>query len=203
MKLLVAATAIAAASLAHLALAMTQCKCESVDAVGEGNSSCSAAESNRKCTIDFNQFGQDAQQRAYSVIRQVEPMFSPHLSHRPVEASDVLTRDTRSAKELADTVVLYMAVAVTAQSGNRPSLSYDNGDLRALVALASDKKELFESVFRNESRLFGGRGVGTHSFNTRYTYSPGCMDIQLPRGLRVMFKTNWSRAAEMPRCEPS
>jgi hypothetical protein len=48
--------------------ARIQCTCQSVNAVGEGNSSCSTAESNGKCTVDFNQFPNFALERAANAL---------------------------------------------------------------------------------------------------------------------------------------
>lgn len=199
MKLVFALAVAMVASVAAPAYSRTQCTCKSVNAVGEGNSSCSTAESNNKCTVDFNQYPPVVQRRAADALRNADPSFSTNIIDRNVDASFALP-ETRDAQQLADTIILYMTVAVTTQTDGKAALVYDASDLRALISFAKDKRDLFDSLFRKPSR-FGRSEQGNHSSGIHFTQAPGCMDVQLPRGLRVMFKAAWSPAAERPRCE--
>ena len=179
--------------------ARTQCTCQSVNAVGEGNSSCSTAESNGKCTVDFNQFPPVVLNRAADVLHSADQTFSANIIDRNRDASFVLL-ETRDAQQLAETIVLYMAVAVTMQTSGKPVLAYESSDLRDLIAFAKEKRELFDSLFRKPTG-YGRSESGTHGSGISFTQAPGCMDVMLPRGLRVMFKASWSPAAVNPRCE--
>jgi hypothetical protein len=179
--------------------ARTQCTCQTVNAVGEGNSSCSTAESNGKCTVDFNPFPAPVLTRAAAVLSSVDSSFSVSFTDANRDASFLLNQ-TRNAKQLAETVVLYMAAAATMQTDGNPALSYESSDLSALIAFAKSAPDLFESVFRKESQ-YGRSESGTHRSIASYTVAPGCMDIVLPRGLRVMFKAMWSPVAANHRCE--
>ena len=179
--------------------ARTQCTCQSVNAVGEGNSSCSTAESNGKCTVDFNQFPPVVLNRAADELHSADRTFSANIIDLNRDASFVL-RETRDAQQLANTIVLYMAVAVTMQSGGKPVLDYESSDLQALIAFAKEKRNLFVSLFRMPTER-GHSESGTYRSGISFTQAPGCMDIMLPGGLRVMFKARWSPAAVYPRCE--
>lgn len=181
------------------AFARTQCTCKSVNAVGEGNSSCSTAESNGKCTVDFNQFPPQVLQRAGDLLRRAEPSFSPATLDQNLDASFVL-KGTRDAQHLADTIVLYMTIAVSTQVNGRPVLSYETSDLRSLLAFAKEQRELLDTIFRKPTNS-GRSDTRTFSSGGRFVYAPGCLDVQLPMGLQVMFKAAWSPAAERPRCE--
>lgn len=70
--------AVLVCSLSHwfiTAHADVKCKCNRVEAVGEGNSSCTTAESGGKCTIDFNQFAVQAQDRAGATLTRIAGRF--------------------------------------------------------------------------------------------------------------------------------
>lgn len=193
--LLLVATSVA---LSMGASARTQCKCESVNAVGEGNSSCSAAESKGACTIDFNQFGEPALQRAYAALKAFDPQYRPRVVDEPRGAVEAL-RAISDEKQLSDTIVLYMTVAVTAQVAGKPALAVEADDLKTLVAMANENKGLLYRIFGSQGA--DSRAQTSQSMGARLTYAAGCLDVQLPRGLRVMFKTSWSPVAPAPRCQ--
>lgn len=185
------------------AYATQQCACATIDAIGDGNSSCSTAEYNRRCTISFNQFDFESQRRSLAALdaasRQSKTPFSkalsPVVSDRREDAGEELQKmpDDR----IAGTIILYMIIPATVQREGRAVLGYDEQDFNSLVSFAVEQEKLFVSVFRGkvEERVQGGA-----SGSITYTYSSGCMDVKLPKGLIVMFKANWSRSAAQPRC---
>lgn len=203
MRLLVGVYGFVLALWAPPTLAKTQCSCPTVDAVGEGNSSCSVAEYKKRCTIDFNQFGQAAEQRAWASLERTKPPgeFKPYFTAPGPGGAGQVMRDlgAKSPDLIAATAVLYMTVPVTAQKDGRQLLDYSEQDLRDLVAFASANGPLFRDVFGRQAGS-AEPTPGTWNDNIKYVRASGCMEVLLPRGLNVMLKMEWSTVAEKPRC---
>jgi len=186
-----------------------QCSCQTIPADGEGNTSCSAAESGGRCTIDFNLFGPESESRAAALLtrygRKDPTLPDPGLS--PVEALRVMS--SRDRQQLVDAVLIYMVVAAGNQSVRAPQ-SVPLDGLRELVkAVGSDQlTESIDKAFNLEalnqwSRVTNEelrRGTIPVQNIGRAFISPGCVEFTTSGGLWMMFKANWSAARVLPTC---
>src|SRR5712664_547457 len=102
------------------AQAKVQCSCHTVSADGEGNTSCSVAESRGRCTIDYNLFGPASEKRAADLLTQhgVAKIKLPDLNLSPDESLQMLS--SKGGEELQDALLIYIAVATGDQRSRRP-----------------------------------------------------------------------------------
>lgn len=117
--------------------ARVRCKCPSIEAEGEGNSSCSAHESGGFCTIDFNEFPRALEQASAEIWRssysnfQWKPTtdsFQPFF--RIDKYLEFLESSADTPKDFTGTVLVNLLVAaVKAQAVE----VFDDDDLRMVV----------------------------------------------------------------------
>jgi len=191
------------------ASAQVRCSCPKIPADGEGNTSCSAAESGGRCTVDFNLFGRDSERRAADLLskygrREATPP-DPRLS--AVDALKALS--SRDRQQLVDAVCVYMVVAAGNQSARVPQ-SVPLDGLRELVdAVSSDELIMsIEAAFNLEALNHWSKVTdeelrrGTIPVHTvgRAIVSPGCIEFTTRGSLWMMFKANWSAARLAPSC---
>src|ERR1700757_1644699 len=117
-----------------------QCSCKTVSADGEGNTSCSVSESQaqngKHCTIDFNLFGVESENRAADLlIKYAEVQVKkPNAEVGPEQS--LLNLSAKSSEELLDAILVYLTVAV-ADQGAKYEKTLSNADLNSLKELAA------------------------------------------------------------------
>lgn len=195
------ATTLSLCILTAPASAEVKCKCKNLDAVGEGNSSCSVAESGGKCTIDYNQFAPSSYSRARSALSEAGRRRGIDVRtivvDRPVEASMSLL-EFNDERVVAHTVASFMAIPATSLLSNAPRHPNIESDLASLIEFANRNSRLFTEVFRSGS--IRDRTTGNEN-SVAYVVTAGCMELRLPGGLELMFKTPRSPSAAFPRCQ--
>jgi hypothetical protein len=180
------------------ARAVTQCACPKVPASGAGNTSCSASESNGKCTVDFNIFFEREARavallsRAGVQLRVPDPNSSATLG---------LAQLKNEPNQLADAILIYLTVALSAQPNandlnqvvQRIASTVRSGPISARLVTAFDPT--------GGAGLPGADNPSLDNFdvNTRGRIVPGCIEL-FTGDTWVMFKTNWSPYAAAPRC---
>lgn len=187
------------ASVATNAKADVRCKCPSISAEGEGNSSCSANESGGTCTIDFNLFGAREVRASEFLSERLEPNFQPFSDQNTVDS----LRKAEELDILFDQVFMYLNVAAISQGTRNPE-SVPLSEIEDLFSLVSEYRQNIEFAFSQQ--VFGQVISGSLSFSTdtfvdvgEVVISPGCVEI-LHNGQWLMFKTHWALAAEAPGC---
>jgi hypothetical protein len=189
--------------------AETRCACPQIPAIGVGNTSCSAAESGGRCTVDFNLFGPDREGRAAELLAGsgVSGLIRPDPNADAVNG--LLNAASSGPGALRDTVLLYLMVSRADMDATPGAI------IRSIGTSFRENAALGEAI--NESFGRGAIEDYTHtsdaallrSFRMRRielpdlgvaTFSPGCTEIA-GRGLWVMFKAAWAAARLSPRCE--
>jgi hypothetical protein len=180
----------------------TRCKCPSVAAVGEGNSSCSASESNGQCTVDFNVFA-EREDRSIELLRNSNALDG--LDHqffipdKNSNSNDVLRRAGELGQNsMADTILVYSLVALSAQQ-NRESFSRE---VRSITRAIQENSSRISDFFRPPGDLLPLDERPRDEINTenvRGLLAPGCIELRVD-DVWVMFKTYWSSLREEPRC---
>jgi hypothetical protein len=189
-------------AISLIAQAEVKCKCKNVDAVGEGNSTCTVAESGGKCTIDFNQFAPSAISRASAALGRAGQGNRIEVRtlqvDRPEEAAQTLLRAGGDDKLLAHTAAAFMAIPATSQLQGRDQHPGVDADLAKLAEFADKNSRLFQEVFATDriTNQRSGNEVGV-----TYVVTSGCMELRLPRGLDLMLKIPRSPSALFPRCQ--
>jgi hypothetical protein len=191
--------AIAFSVVALSAQAAVKCTCKTILADGEGNTSCSAAESNNRCTVDFNQFFQDRADRAFAMVRDVPGISAtlPSAFENPVVA---LAR----APEKAPVVNVYLMIAAASLQSRFPG-TFPSSDVRSLLSQVGQQRQRIEEAFSTRQMEEWGRtpdaNVGNFDVSTLgdVTIAPGCVEVS-SGGRWVMFKAAWSPARVVPRC---
>jgi len=179
------------------ARAGTQCACPNVPATGVGNTSCSAAESNGHCTVDFNIFF-EREARAVSLLSRagVEVRVpDPNLG-----ASDGLARLVSEPSQLADAILVYLTVALSAlpnaneltQVVQRIASTVRSGTISSRLVTAFDPSAGVGLPRSDNLPLDNFDG-------TRGRVVRGCIEL-FSGDTWVIFKTNWSPYSATPRC---
>jgi len=183
-----------------------QCSCPKIPADGEGNSSCSTAEVNSRCSIDFNIFGLEAENRAASILAKAAgtPITIP-----PQGPSTVETLRTLRPEQVVDAVLVYLAVAAGNLVG-RDSKYLNEAAFKALVDSVRKSSSSIGQAF-DSSGAAKWVGISDEDLRQRPDYSvardgflliaPGCVEASLPGNTWVMFKANWSPARVFPQCD--
>src|SRR5579859_7492450 len=94
--------------LGRSALAENRCTCPKVPALGVGDSSCSASESDGRCAVDFNLFGPEREQRAVDLLKPVLGRFEAPSSD--MSSVDAIMRS--SPDQIVDFVLVYLVVGL-------------------------------------------------------------------------------------------
>lgn len=186
--------------------AENNCTCPTVTADGKGDSSCSAAEASGQCTIDFNIFPPEREQRAFDLMKSVTKV---PLSLPPPGADSVDAMYKASANgQTVQVLLVYLAIAAADQEQAHPG-TIDQGALGNIAAQVTDAgKEAIEQAFSAEaakefsatSPLSPADSKGVVILNADgLIVSPGCVEATR-NGLWVMFKAKWSPAALAPGC---
>ncbi len=196
-----AALALILASIAAIsttpARAATECACPKVPASGVGNTSCSASESNGKCTVDFNIFF-EREARATALLSKAGVQLrvpDPSLS-----ASVGLAQLKNEPNQLADAILIYLTVALSAQPNanelnqvvQRIASTVRSGTISSRLVTAFDPSAGAGLPRSDNPPLDNFDG-------TRGRIVPGCIEL-FAGDTWVMFKTNWSPYAATPRC---
>jgi hypothetical protein len=188
-----------------------QCSCPKVNADGEGNTACSVSENGNRCTVDFNLFGRESEERAAELLRKngAVNLSPPNPDLSCDEALQQL--NFKDGKELQDAVMVYLAVAFGDQLSRRHETVHVNSLGELVKAMQSEEfgrrvQEAFsvqarkqwsdypDEKLRNAARDIPVQAVGSA------TISPGCIEFQTSDGLWLMFKANWSPARSKPGC---
>src|SRR5262245_44701524 len=177
--------------------AKVQCTCPKVPASGEGNTSCSAAESNNKCTVDFNVFF-EREARAAQMLTQVGGInvFTPDPSKNVF-----LVFQETPPPQIRSVVILYLFVAYSGQ----PNPMAQRDDVRRKVETLQGQSatQLIDQAFNPreinlappEASLMERPPVNppTNDFGSGVVgrISMGCIEVTT-RNIWVMFKAAWS-----------
>jgi hypothetical protein len=198
------------AMLPSLAWSAVQCTCPRVLANGTGNTSCSAAESNSRCSLDFNLFGPEREQRAAELLAQhtgVDSSYRPPAGLNSVEA--LRAAEAAGQDSLVETVLLFLTVALGNQTATESS-SRDLAQLREIAAKLRSAEfsgrlvETFGSAAsgtwasRSDAEL-AGASAGPSWSQGGAIGAPGCVEIRTG-DLWLMFKAAWSPVRLLPRC---
>lgn len=185
--------------------AEVKCSCKTIDAEGEGNTSCTANESGGKCTIDYNLFAQ-REVRAAAKLRQILNLSV--TTYPRLDATRAL-QQAAMRRELPKQILLYLLVATVDQQESYPR-TVDNNIYRA-VERAIMKRSVsgtIENEFHPAAmhRYKNFRTTNLSSSIVKWNrngivVSPGCISVDTRYG-SVMFKTHWSPLRRSPRCLP-
>ncbi|MER9591951.1 hypothetical protein NKI94_24515 [Mesorhizobium australicum] len=205
-KKLILLLGIALLLLSEPVRADNNCSCPTVTADGRGDSSCSAAEASGQCTIDFNIFPPETEQRAFDLMKSVSKV---PLSLPPAGESSVDAMYTASSKgQTVEVLLVYLAIAAADQAQAHPG-TIDTQALGEIAALVSDvgKDAINQAFSATAAKEFSAvKAVPPEDTKSivilneqGLTVSPGCVEVNR-NGLWVMFKANWSPAALAPGC---
>ena len=97
--------------MAEPAHAAVKCSCPSIDADGEGNTSCSTSESGGRCTIDYNLFS-EREHRAADILGQLLGMEFPADGN--LDTYESLVR-AEQREEVLEQIQLYLSIAAVDQ----------------------------------------------------------------------------------------
>ncbi|MBS0642883.1 MAG: hypothetical protein U1E70_28555 [Acetobacteraceae bacterium] len=191
--------------LSNFAFADNRCSCPSVAAIGVGDSSCSAHESDKRCTVDFNLFGAERERRAISLLAPIiQPLSVPDPS---LSSVDALVRGRPD--QVPDFILIYLTVALADSVAlDRVSLGTATEFLRNLTQFRTDLGGIVVDMFQRGDLLPSNpspgdvRAVERRVGNAQAILSPGCIEVA-SRDVWVMFKTPWSQARSAPRCGPA
>jgi hypothetical protein len=193
LALIVAAMPVIFSAPAHAA---TQCACPKVAASGVGNTSCSASETNDRCTVDFNIFFEREARTLAFLSKAGVGIKAPDPNLNALLALSLVKNEPN---QLADAIILYLTVALSAQP-NASDLTKAVQSIASTVrspAISSRLAREFDPDVRgvlpsdnNPIENFGG---------TRGRLLPGCIEL-FADNTWVMFKTSWSPYAGTPRC---
>ena len=160
-----------------------KCTCPTIDAEGEGNTSCSVSESNNKCTIDYNLF---AEREARAAQLLAEFNINLALPHPNLSSASL---PSLSSQERVDAVILFLSVAASSEGA---SISYEL--MTIIDTLRWQYSWLVEQAFGQQ-----GSSTGILVNDHDVVISHGCIEMSVA-GLWVMFKASWSHFREAPRC---
>jgi hypothetical protein len=182
------------------------CVCPKIPASGQGNTSCSASEASNRCTVDYNEF-YERERRSVEFLSKanIGPIRAPDPS---MNAAEALARLRGRNDELADAVLIYLMVALSAQ----PSASDLVPAARAIAEVVRSQTISSRVAEAFSSREAGGddsllrsppQNVRVEQFSVGDRVSgrivPGCVEFYA-RDAWVMFKAQWSPYRFQPRC---
>lgn len=189
--LMVMLAGIGAGSPAH----SVECTCPTIAADGVGNSSCSASESNNRCKVDFNEFGEREQMAVDALSKaglKLQPLSPTQDFHQALLAN--LDEGT-----IFDTLSVYLNVAAVQQNASATQLT-------AVLDVANQFRNQILSAFSQDARQLmnqpGPMPPGQTQIleqNPAIVVSPGCVEISAS-GLWVMYKAYWAMARDAERC---
>lgn len=189
------------------AFAATQCTCPRILASGEGNTSCSASESNNKCTVDFNVF----LEREDRAVRLLAGAGISNLSipDNRTNAVDALAQLRGRQSQFTDAILIYLIVALSAQPNTsdltdvvrRVSASVRSGTVGDRIMQAFDPSGAGFGGTDEELRRRSLPNASIENFGNQITgrVVPGCIEL-FAGNTWVMFKAFWSPYRVMPRC---
>ena len=197
------------------ASAKVQCSCPNVPADGEGNSSCSASESHNRCTLDFNLFGKESEDRAAELLRKygVKKIVRADSSFNAVENLRQLAYS--KSDDIPSLVALYLIVAAGDYYARAPGALPADGmkEIIASVESPAVSRALIEAFqassmktwdIVSDAELRRQRPAVEKAMNTRRightTVSHGCIEVATKSGLWVMFKAAWSPSRIFEDC---
>lgn len=193
---------LAALSVAPEVAAGVKCSCPKVAADGEGNTSCSAAESNGRCAIDFNVFFEREQRAESLLIRTLRGVRGYGQLNTPdprASAQDALLKAKGSSDRVRDTVLIYLTVALSAlaEGGGTDAQAAVPEIAEALREQSARVNEAFDPSL-SINRQFSPQRLTVGS--TSMVIGTGCIEVLTRTGVWVMFKANFSPSASYPRC---
>lgn len=186
--------------------AENNCSCPTVTADGRGDSSCSAAEASGQCTIDFNIFPPEREQRAFDLLKAAgkAPVSLPPAGENSVDAMYTASANGQTVEVL----LVYLAIAAADQAETHPG-TFDPQALGEIAAQVSDVgKDAINQAFSAEAakQFSANKPLSPGDAKSLVMLSadgliitPGCVEVNR-KGLWVMFKANWSPAALAPGC---
>ena len=174
------------------AQATVKCSCSTINADGEGNTSCSTSESGGRCTIDYNLFN-EREDRAVEVLR--EYLDAEFTSYNLLDAPEALGH-AREREETVEQVQLYLSIAAVDQFvSHEGTIKLDY--LRDVWQKVNEHKAEVIQAFSPRSRrddliLLVDDGDVVITF--------GCISVETS-DMRVMFKIWSSPARYIPYCK--
>ncbi|MDE2813639.1 MAG: hypothetical protein OXM01_11470 [Gemmatimonadota bacterium] len=178
--------------LAEPAQATVKCSCLTINADGEGSTSCSTSESGGRCTIDYNLFN-EREDRAVEVLGKY--LDAEFTSYRELDVREALTHALQR-EEIVEQVQLYLSIAAVDQFVSHEGtikLDYLQDVWQRVNQHMDEVIAAFDPRGHSEElTLLVDRDDVVITF--------GCISVETP-DIRVMFKTWTSPARAIPHCK--
>lgn len=198
--------ALAVAGVSPSVAAEGRCKCPTISAEAKGNSSCSGTETGNLCTINFNRFPDQIENRAADYLSKIIPNplgFPPgKVSSELVdvaESADVLaaTANNSETDEFNQLLLTYLFVSVASREDASGIFDRDNQFISTLVGWVENNSLELRSLFARGTPPVKASSIELDGLTL--TLSPGCIEAK-SKDLWVMYKTYWAHAAQKPQC---
>jgi hypothetical protein len=188
------------------------CACPTVQANGKGSTSCSASESNGRCTIDYNLFSPAAEQLAGQLLTAggLPQIRIPSPGINTIQ--NLLELSQRGGPPLVDAVLVYLMVATADRIIDGTGGNATDSAVRDIVVIVTPFRDRIETAFNGENmtQWLGTPneqipanpaqfGLFTSLADNRLILAPGCIEVR-SGNLWVMFKASWSAMRLKPRC---
>ena len=185
------------------ALAKVKCSCPSINADGEGNTSCSTSESGGRCSIDYNLFN-EREKRAAKQLSEILKM--EFTAYGELNTFDTLVQ-ARNKGKILEQVQLYLSVAAV----NQLTSYGDTVPIHGLVAVWDHVVRYKEEVINafNPKSFYEHWELDEQELQQPDSYiiiddgqvviTFGCMSVVTP-DISVMFKAWSSPARAIPFC---
>ena len=187
-------------SIPQTANAVVRCQCPTVSARGAGNSSCSASESNRRCTVDFNVFS-ERERRAVEVLQSFGALRdNAFIPDSDIPADEALKQaQSNGEQSVADVVSIYLMVALANQGGIEELGPQVQSIANALQENAGEIASAFNPPDGDLPEPDGKSASRVNYGGAKGFMGDGCLELYFGRNW-VMFKANWSPLRNSPRC---
>ena len=185
------------------ALAKVKCSCPSINADGEGNTSCSTSESGGRCSIDYNLFN-EREKRAAKLLSKILKM--QFAAYGELNTFDTLVQAQQNGKIL-EQVQLYLSIAAV----NQFTSYEDTVPIQGLLAVWDHVVKYKEEVINafNPESFYEHLELDEQQLQQPDSYiivddkevviTFGCMSVVTP-DISVMFKAWSSPARAIPFC---
>ena len=178
--------------LTEPAQAAVKCSCSTINADGEGNTSCSTSESGGRCTIDYNLF-YEREDRAVQLLR--DNLDADFTSYSWLDAPEALAL-AFEREEIVEQVQLYLSIATIDQYVSHHE-TVNLHSIRDVWQRVQDHRDAVFAAFdprvRSDSmRILVDEGDVIITF--------GCISVETA-DMRVMFKIWTSPARAIPYCK--
>lgn len=173
-----------------------RCTCPNISAQATGSTSCSASESNGKCTVAFNEFDQNleaAAKRLLEIYTQRPdirfnrfPAIVGSSEQRGMTQPNAQWLSKQGKNAVVDQIMIYALVTLI-QSGNYEGKQWE---------VAAVHKTLRDHASRISKIFVAG---GTPYWDNKVRVKHGCLSFKIGN-MWGMYKSSWSSSVENQRC---